>query len=180
MKKQIIRFKEICNRLTGFSVPLFGVQWNPPKTEIQLTRRVITFLEDRRVLYNPSDLEIPEHCVHSVIEIRHFLTEVLHDCTPGSEIANHIRAMRAGCRKFLDTVQSDDRHIITFGSQHNHCSSWVFQPALGELRATFGIHLAQLAVRYGCDLEGELIKILPVEDTADKAKSISNRNESHP
>lgn len=168
MKKQIIRFKEICNRLTGFSVPLFGVQWNPPKTEVQLARRVITFLEDRRVLYNPDSLEVPNHCVQSVIEIRHFLTEVLQDTVAGGEIANHLRAMRASCRKFLDTVQADDCRIVTFGSQQGHYASWVFQPALGELRATFGIHIAQLAVRYGCDLEGDLTRILPAVDTPDK------------
>jgi len=173
VKKQIIRFKEICSRLTGLSVPIFGVQWNPPKTEVQSARRVITFLEDRRVLYNPDSLEIPQHCVQSVIEIRRFLTDILQDCVAGSEIANHLRAMRASCRKFLDTVQADDRRIVTFGSQHGHYASWIFQPALGELRATFGIHIAQLAVRYGYDLEGDLIRILPVEDTADKN---ANRN----
>ena len=36
--------------------------------------------------------------------------------------------------------------------------------ALGELRAVFGIHIGQLAVKYGIDIEDELASILPIED----------------
>jgi len=39
-----------------------------------------------------------------------------------------------------------------------------FFAALGELRAVFGIHIAQLAVKYGIDVEDELAAILPIED----------------
>ncbi len=38
---------------------------------------MIAFLEDRRVLYVPDELEVPSHCVQSVIEIRRCLTEEL-------------------------------------------------------------------------------------------------------
>jgi hypothetical protein len=29
-----LKFKEIVNRLTGFSTPVFGVSWNPPQMHI--------------------------------------------------------------------------------------------------------------------------------------------------
>jgi len=57
-----MKFKQIIGRLTGFSVPIFGVSWNPPEPEVQKARRVLTYLEDRRVLYNPDSLEVPEQC----------------------------------------------------------------------------------------------------------------------
>jgi hypothetical protein len=38
---------------------------------------VIAFLENRRVLYNPCQMEVTDHYVWSVIEIRHCLTEEL-------------------------------------------------------------------------------------------------------
>ena len=62
-----MHYEEILSRLTGISVPLFGVQWNPPTSEVTIARRIIRFLEDRRVLYNDYELEIPNHCVQSVI-----------------------------------------------------------------------------------------------------------------
>ena len=61
-------------------------------------RRVIAFLEDRRVLYAPDGLEVPPHCVHSVLEIRHFLSNELGKLGGKSEFAASLRAMRAACR----------------------------------------------------------------------------------
>jgi len=38
-----------------------------------------------------------------------------------------------------------------------------FGDALGELRGTFGIHVARLAAQYGLDIEDELASILPAQ-----------------
>jgi hypothetical protein len=46
-----MKFTEIANRLTGISTPLLGVSWQPNYREVSAARRVIAFLEDRRVLY---------------------------------------------------------------------------------------------------------------------------------
>ncbi|MGC2234073.1 MAG: DUF6650 family protein [Candidatus Acidiferrum sp.] len=59
----------------GDSTPLGGVSWQSSDLEVSaVSRRVIAFLEDRRVLYAPDELEVPSHCVHSILEIRRFLT----------------------------------------------------------------------------------------------------------
>jgi hypothetical protein len=34
---------------------------------------------------------------------------------------------------------------------------------LGRLRAIIGVHVAYLAVKYGIDIEGELLRVLPPE-----------------
>ncbi|MDE2346796.1 MAG: hypothetical protein KGL13_10065, partial [Gammaproteobacteria bacterium] len=65
-----MKFKDIAARLTGISSPIFGVSWKPPETERSVAKRVIAFLEDRRVLYSPSEMEVPDHCVESVLDIR--------------------------------------------------------------------------------------------------------------
>jgi hypothetical protein len=83
-----MKFKQIIGRLTGFSVPVFGVSWNPPEPEILKAKRVLTYLEDRRVLYNPDSLEVPEHCVHSVVEMRSFLTNEISAIDSNSELAS--------------------------------------------------------------------------------------------
>jgi len=36
-----MKFKEIVARITGLSVPMFGVQWSPKEPEIAAARRVI-------------------------------------------------------------------------------------------------------------------------------------------
>jgi hypothetical protein len=72
-----MKFSEIANRLTGISTPFDGASWQPAEMEIAAARRVIAFLEDRRVLYETGEMEVPSHCVHSVIEIRHRLSDEL-------------------------------------------------------------------------------------------------------
>jgi len=159
-----MKFKEIASRLTGLSCPIIGASWNPPEPDISVSRRIITFFEDRRVLYDPCEVEVPQHCVHSVIEIRRFLTQELSKQDVSKEIADSLRALRAACRKFLTSVQCQDREIIPFANQHGHFASWILMDAIGQLRGTFGVHLAQLAVRHGLDVEDDLAQIFPGED----------------
>jgi Family of unknown function (DUF6650) len=156
-----MKFREVVSRITGLSVPIFGAQWNPPEAECAVARRVIAFLEDRRVLYVPSEMEVPYHCVESVLRIRDFFTSELGKLDSEKEIARSLRAMRAACRKFLSTVEADDRRIIQFGADQGHYASWIFNGAVGELRGVFGIHIAALAASHGLDVEGELASILP-------------------
>ena len=157
-----------CPDRTGrAAIPIFGVQWKPPVLDRDVARRVIVFLEDRRVLYDPYEVETPELCVKSVLEIRAFLTEVLGQGGIAAQLADSLRAMREACRTFLGSIplgEDDewavDTHDVLFGG----VTSWRFNQALGVLRNGFGTHIAQIAVKYGIDVEDSLAGILPLGD----------------
>ena len=149
-------FKKIAKSLTGFSTPVFGVSWNPPQSEREIVRKLITFLEDRRALYNPYNMETPLWVMESILAIRERFTETLQTLPGDSDISPHLRAIRAACRKFMDQAEQPRRR---------HAYSENIFAALGEMRAIIGIHVAQLCVKYGTDVEGDLASILPVEDT---------------
>jgi hypothetical protein len=156
-----VKFKEILARITGFSVPVFGVSWNPPQPEVVSAHRVITYLEDRRVLYNPYNFEVTEQCVQSVLDIRRFLTGVIGELGADSQLADHLRAMRAACRAFLDvTSPAGGRHGVARPHWIGSFESSFFT-ALGELRAVIGLHVAAIAVMHGLDVEGDLASVLP-------------------
>jgi hypothetical protein len=53
-----MKFSEIANRLTRISTPLGGESWQSSDLEVSAARRVIAFLEDRRVLYAPEEMEV--------------------------------------------------------------------------------------------------------------------------
>jgi hypothetical protein len=149
-----MKLKEMAGRLTGFSVPVFGVSWQPREPEIAVARRILAFLEDRRVLFNPYHLEVADQCVHSVVEIRHFLTEEIGRLSGDSNLAAHLRGMRAACRKFLNDMHAGSELVLR--------SRWPeFFTELGVLRASVGIHVAAIALMYGLDVEGELASMLP-------------------
>jgi len=166
-----MKFDEITSRLTGISCPIFGVSWNPPESERKIARRVIAFLEDRRVLFSPYDFEVPDQCIHSVIEMRHYLTTELQGIDAAHEIAQTLRAMRAACRKFLD---DDPWH----GSPRGYASRHMLENGLGELRGVFGIHVAKLSAEYGLDVEDDLAAILPSIDEESPDEPPSRRRSS--
>jgi hypothetical protein len=160
-----MKFSEIANRLTGISTPFGGASWQPAEMEIATARRVVAFLEDRRVLYEPS--EMASHCVHSVIEIRHRLSDELGKLDGNrSELAASLRAMRAACRKFLERVGTDGREGIHHANGWGF-HSWTFGSALGELRGTFGVHVARIAAAFKLDVEDRLASIVPANAEAD-------------
>lgn len=162
-----MKFSEIANRLTGISTPLGGASWQPAELDISAARRVVVFLEDRRVLYEPGQMEVPSHCVHSVLEIRHVLSDELGKLDSKSDLAASLRAMRAACRKFLERVGTDGREVILYANDHGHYASWTFYGALGELRGTFGVHVAKIATQFKLDVEDRLASILPASADAD-------------
>lgn len=161
-----MKFGEIANRLTGISTPFGGASWQPAEMEISAARRVIAFLEDRRVLYEPEQMEVPYHCVHSVIEIRHRLSDELGKLDGSSELAASLRAMRVACRKFLERVGTDGRDGIHHANGWGF-HSWTFGSALGELRGTFGVHVARIAAAFKLDVEDRLASILPANADTD-------------
>jgi hypothetical protein len=150
-------YKEVISRITGFSVPIFGISWNPPEPEIATARRVLTYLEDRRVLYNPHHIEVEHECIHSVLEIRQVLTEAIGHL-PESKLAEHLKAIRAACRNFLDDTNPKSRRIRPYWSSNSESA---FFTALGELRATIGIHIGAIAIMYGLSVEAQLASVLP-------------------
>jgi hypothetical protein len=168
-KKGQIAAKSLVNRLTGFSLPFFGVQWTPPADEREIVRGLLTALEDRRVLFVPHHLEVVSQVTSSVLQIREVLTKTLQALPETSRAAGSVRAMRAGCRRFLEEPAPDFRNLMRWhGGRHlgDEEGSPSFFVALGELRATFGTHIVALAYQYGLDVEADLASILPSSDAS--------------
>ncbi len=154
-----MNIEEILNRLMGFSTPIGGLSWQSASLDVEVARRVLIFLEDRRVLYDPFEVEVPEHCVESVLQIRQFLAAALAYQGIGSDLAGHLHAMRAACRAFLYRFSSPSD--ISFGDISEDW--WLNQElgqAIGALRTVFGFQLAQIAARYSLDVDEPLSYII--------------------
>jgi hypothetical protein len=159
MGKRRIRINK---RLTGVSVPLGGLSWETvPDVEREVLSRLIPFLENSRVLYNPSEVEEPDRCVESILRLRQFLIEQAGILKLDSPLQHILRSMAASCRAFLDQVPGPHRHTALGPMFGWDSHSWVFNQALGPLRGQIGIYLAQLASDYGLTITRPLATILP-------------------
>lgn len=155
-----MNFSELLNRLTGISCPVFGVSWNPVDTERSVARRIIVFLEARRVLYSAYEYESVCPCINSVTEIKNYLTTELQVIDEQSRLNSYVRAMRNACNKFL-TKCPDEKDFRCYACRPNNIQNWIFTSAIGELRGVFGIMVGQMAKAYGLDVEDELAQIIP-------------------
>lgn len=176
-KKGRIAAKSLASRLTGFSLPFFGVQWTPPADEREIVRALLTALEDRRVLFVPYHLEVVSQVASSLLQIREILTKSLQALSETSRAAGSVRAMRAACRRFLEEPAPDYRNLMRWHGGRlvdEEEGGPSFFVALGELRATFGTHIAALAYQYDLDIEADLASILPSPD-ADRDEDSQGR-----
>jgi hypothetical protein len=153
-----VKWKEVLSRLTGVSTPIGGISWQPSEPESEAARRMIAFLEDRRVLYSMPDHEHPMDCIHSALEIRRFLTEEIGKLGD-NELAQSLRAMRAACREFLN--EAGDRSTVHAAWRPDDLRHWKFYGALGKMRGLFGVQLALISAKFKLDIEDDLATILP-------------------
>jgi hypothetical protein len=173
-RQKLLSYREVAKRVSGFSTPIFGIQWEPTESERNVIRTLLTFLEDRRVLYLPNYLEILSQVEESVVRIREELTKTLQALPEKSEAVGPIRTMRSACRKYLTEPYTEFPNLPEGRMHHmerhryqKHEATPGYFLALGELRSVFGVNIAMLSSSYGIDLEEDIAGILPPMDSDD-------------
>jgi hypothetical protein len=135
---------------------------------VAVARQVLTYFEDRRVVYNAYEVEEPEHVVASILDIRRFLTEVLSQGGVSGTLSASLRMVAQ-----LPPVPRP-AHLAE-GGRITHprplsAVRWLpdadpaFNQALGEFRAAVGTQLSHIAAAFGLDVEEPLSSILPAPD----------------
>ena len=152
-----LKGKQLAKRLTGISTPIGGISWTPPVDERDIAKQLLVYLEDRRALFMPYDMEVGPYVLDSILEIRQRLTEDLEKVSRSSVLGESLSAMRASCRKFLTETQRDPK------SRRHYRMEGIIWQALGELRAICGLHIARIACAYDLTVEEQLMPILPEE-----------------
>lgn len=155
-------------RPTGAGVGPFAVDGEYVLTERATAARLLDFLADRRVLFAPFEMEDPNHCVQSVLEIRRFLTELLTDWPHDTALRHHVTSLRAVCREFIDSVgePSNEEARALWRPSRSHApfsagSPGVWLDALGRFRTHVGYHVAAVMQAYDIIVEDQLGVILP-------------------
>jgi hypothetical protein len=148
-------------RPTGFSLPPgFGIQWEFAEGDKAIARKVVIFLENRRLLFGERHMEDEMYCVRSAIEIRNWLTDLIPSARDGGGAEQSLRAIRAACTQFVNQAGPEARNFRgLYGDGAN-----LFGQALGQLRSLVGIQLALLVDRYKFKVEDDLLVIFPPSD----------------
>lgn len=132
-------------RLTGISTPFGGLSWEYQEPYRKLAERLITFLEDRRVITDRQghagvllSSSLP-YTIKSVRQIRDRLREDLEKIDRTSKFAESMRAMQKACRRLLDNAEGE-----TYSAA-----------VLDEFRKVMAEHMLRIAAAYGFSIEAE-------------------------
>jgi hypothetical protein len=136
-------------KLTSINTPLVGLSWTVDKSECEVARDLLTFLEDRRVLRDrlghagaliASDPH--SRAIKSVRAIRQRLRDDLEKVKPDSLVGRSMRAMQQACRDFLTAAE-----LANEGE--------TYERDLKTLRHAFAEHSLRIAEKLGYALQSE-------------------------
>jgi class 3 adenylate cyclase len=123
---------------------LAGLQWDWTDAERDAVHDLIVFLEARRVLTVPYQLELMDEVVTSVREIRDVLTETLQRLSEAAKSRVLVNEMREAAVQFL---------IVAGRSPYMNAREALL---LGELRGLFVQNVRVLADKFGFEVQGAL------------------------
>ena len=100
--------------LNGISTSFGGISWNKTNSVKDKFSSLLLYLESKRILVNPIEMEKKEWCVESVLEIKKHLVSITGDTVFKKDDLSIIRNMIEACNQYLDTVSSMNLPNIIF------------------------------------------------------------------
>ena len=134
-------------RLTSISSPFGGLGWEYVKSEEEIAERLITFLEDRRVIADrmghAGAIMVADHrpyAIKSVRQIRTRLRQDLEELSRDSKLAEAMRLMQRACRDFLNLAEAEETYS---------------ERILDDFRSVFASQILRIATTYHFSIETE-------------------------
>ena len=98
-------------RITGIDTPLGGISWEYTEAEKNSIQEIFFFLESKRLLVNPIEMEVKSWCEQSALEIKNRIVFILAKNQFSDDTKNSLRTMITACNDFLDDVSKVDQKI---------------------------------------------------------------------
>jgi hypothetical protein len=152
--------------LTGINMPGgFGVTWEYVTSEKETAASLLTFFENRRVLYHPFSNQCPGKVVISVLQVRSKIQSAMESLGRETYLHQLLALMRKTALSFLEyatancegDVSCDDCRVRDTGCLEG----------LREFRREMGSALAGLCISFDLDVEEQLASIMPLTGGSD-------------
>ena len=143
-------------RLTGISVPFGGLSWDQNTTAKDRFQYLLIYLESKRILVNPCEMELKKECVQSTLEIKHTLIEIVKDAIFDQEDLEIVRSMIGACNDFLNATREDDIPRLIYKLDGTHWANSRFDVAMKKLRSDFCCQLKKIEERHALSFMQEI------------------------
>lgn len=129
--------------ISGVSTPFGGVSWNKKITAKDRFEYLLLYFESKRILTNPSYMELKDECISSVLEIRRTIVDMAKDVTFSDKDLDIIRKLINACNDYLNTVNKKDiPHLI-----YKNEDMWAdesFDKSMKKFRFNFRDEISQI------------------------------------
>ena len=123
-------------RINSISVPFGGISWDQYTTEKDRIEYLFFYLESKRILTNPIEMELPDQCVHSVLEIKAELVNIAKDFDFSSNVKKELRQLIQICNKYLDNLNKLNLPHIIY-KENDRWADLNFDSAMKQFRSGF-------------------------------------------
>lgn len=135
-------------RITGLDTPFGGVSWEYTETAKHGIQELFHFLETKRILTNPIEMEIKSWCASSAIEIKTKIAEILGKYDFNAETTTCLRSMADACNSFLDRLDAVPIEGIIYKNNSGDWEDLVFSRAMRTFRTVFKEKVELLSTAY--------------------------------
>ena len=124
-------------KITGFGFSSFSIQWENLITPKQRIKELFVYLESKRVLVNPTEMEYFDYCIKSILEIKNQLVSITNGINfPGDDL-QEIRSLVIACNKFLDDTEDKNIPGLIYKLDQTHWANQDYDIAMKEFRKRF-------------------------------------------
>lgn len=124
-------------KLNGISVPIGGISWEYTESGQKGIQEMFYYLESKRLLINPKEMENKEWSEKSAIEIKNKLVDILSRYKYDQNIITIIKQMVDACNEFLDNMQRVEVRGILYKNLQSDWEDLEYGVAMKKFRKIF-------------------------------------------
>ena len=145
-------------KLNGISVPIGGISWEYTESGQKGIQEMFYYLESKRLLINPKEMEKKEWSEKSAIEIKNKLVDILSRYKYDQNIITIIKQMVDACNEFLDNMQRVEVRGILYKNLQSDWEDLEYGVAMKKFRKIFLDNIKLLAETYNITFSKEIPK----------------------
>lgn len=138
-------------RTTGISIQVgpvgVGYSWETLPKPVDRIKELFTFLESKRLLTNPIEMEVVEQCKESALEIKNRLCGITQGICFEPDDTDSINTMIDSCNTFLDALNMADTPHLIYKTGGNW-ANMPFDTAMKKFRFVFKNSISMLEKRH--------------------------------
>ena len=145
-------------KLNGISVPIGGISWEYTESGQKGIQEMFYYLESKRLLINPKEMENKEWSEKSAIEIKNKLVDILSRYKYDQNIITIIKQMVDACNEFLDNMQRVEVRGILYKNLQSDWEDLEYGVAMKKFQKIFRDNIKLLAETYNITFSKEIPK----------------------